>query len=763
LTRRALSPHLSLALLLVAVLLPLPVLPRLNADNAPETYFPPEAPALVIERELRQRFPGDAVLIGLFEGPELFGETVLAALHRVAMQIEAHPLVDRVLAVTTLDSIAPIPEGFEVRPLIDPAGLAEGDAEGRRRQALADRFAPGLVVAEDGSALAVVVRVEKLDDSRQRVAVLDAFHDAVAQAGLRGYLTAVAGDVVLDAELFRTVQRENSLFVPLTSAAGLLLLCWMIPRWRALALGLLAMGAVIASPLLLYAVTGWPYNAVAGILPPLMSALTVALLIHLFNGVLHAERRGHRGGERVWQAVSAVRRPARYTTLTTAVGFGSLALSPMRPIAHFGLAAALGMGALYLVVMVLLPPVLARWAPQPWRSRRAGMEPVAWVAQRLAALAMRRAALVVALFVVAVLLAVSYVWQVKVDSDIYEFFPRNHPLIAATERVEERLSGVMPLEVIFDGPGRDSLLDPARLRAVEAFQSWAETLPTVDRSFSMVDVLQEMHAAFHGGDPTARALPARQPLISQYLLIYDGEDLYELVDRDLQRTRVILTLNAHRAREIGAVMDRIRAYLKAAELGDLTWELAGASRIFADYEALLVRGQVLSLSAAVTVIFLIMVLLWRSLGAAALTMLPNLSPALVMFAVMGAAGIWLDVATAIIACVAVGIAVDDTIHFYEGYRSRRARGARLSWALARSYRQAGRAVTATTAILVLQFGLLSFSGFVPMKQFGFLTALGLLAALLFDLLLLPALLVLAHAARRELALPAPRLSREVER
>jgi predicted RND superfamily exporter protein len=174
----------------------------------------------------------------------------------------------------------------------------------------------------------------------------------------------------------------------------------------------------------------------------------------------------------------------------------------------------------------------------------------------------------------------------------------------------------------------------------------------------------------------------------------------------------------------------------------LQWEIAGYSRLFADMEELLVKGQVYSLWGALILIFLLMLLLWRSLGSALLCMIPNISPILLIFIVMGVFGLWLDMATAMIASVAVGIAVDDTIHVYHGYISRLNAGAQPIQALARTFSQAGRAVVTTTIILSAQFMILISSLFQPTTHFGLLTSVGLWAALVFDLLLLPAIIIL---------------------
>ena len=145
---------------------------------------------------------------------------------------------------------------------------------------------------------------------------------------------------------------------------------------------------------------------------------------------------------------------------------------------------------------------------------------------------------------------------------------------------------------------------------------------------------------------------------------------------------------------------------------------------------------------ALGLIFLLMLFMWRSFSSALLCMIPNISPVLLIFIVMGLFGLWLDMATAMIASVAVGIAVDDTIHIYHGYNKRIKAGIYPVLALVRTFRQAGRAVVTTTIILSAQFIILVLSQFQPTTHFGLLTSIGLWAALLFDLLLLPAMLIL---------------------
>jgi predicted RND superfamily exporter protein len=285
------------------------------------------------------------------------------------------------------------------------------------------------------------------------------------------------------------------------------------------------------------------------------------------------------------------------------------------------------------------------------------------------------------------------------------------------------------------------------------FQRWADEQPEVDKSRSFADFVEEMHWGFHAQQAAFRAIPDDAALISQYLFVYDGTDLYDFVDEDFQVARISLSINVHGAADINRFMASLRNYLEANASEGVEWEIAGISRMFADQVDLLIDGQVKSMAGAVAIIFLLMLIQWRSLKDSLICMIPNLAPLLLIFILMGAFGIWLDVATAMIASVAVGIAIDDTIHVYHGFIHRVRQGLSPTLAMARTYQQAGRAITITTFILCTQFLLLATSSFVPVQNFGLLTSIGLMAALVFDLLLLPAILILVYppASRRKIS------------
>ncbi|MBK1706644.1 efflux RND transporter permease subunit [Halochromatium glycolicum] len=766
-----LPPVAALLILVVMAIAPLVAAAlSLTINNSAEAYVPPQSPAAVFERELRERFPGDEVLVAAFAGEQLYGDAFLERLEQVVAVMQQHPLVERVLAPETLDHISGSVDGFQVEPLLDSAIRTRLTPAERRARLQADRFAPGLLVSDDGELIALAVRPHELENSLQRLEVEGAFLDALGQVGINDALVALSGQTPLDAAQLRATLRDSLIFVPATLLIGLALIAWLFRRWLALIAALAVMHAAVGTALLTLVLLGQPFTLVTAILPPLMVSLSVALLLHLYNALALVERGSGRhagvgavegaGAEaavadvaatvarsrRVERAWEAIHRPALFTALTTAAGLISLSMSEIPPVHALGQAAAVGVLMLYLLVAWVLPAIFARWDRGGWARPGRGINvldaPVAWLRR----LGMRRPLWVLLVTVGLLAAGAPRIADVEVESDLFRFFKADHPITQSNQLLTEKLSGVTALEVVFEAPSRGAFKELEQLRQIQGFREWVAGRDEVDRVTTMVDVIEEMHWGFHAEDPTNRRLPERGDLIAQYLFIYDGNDLWELVDRDFQTTRVLLNLNINGARQINATIAAIEDYLQQQPLGELDFQTAGFGRLFGDQEQLLIEGQIRGLLLAAGLIFVLMLVIWRSLSAALLCMVPNLSPILVIFIVMGLFGIWLDLATAMIAGVAVGIAVDDTIHVYYGYRRRRRAGRSPVWALARTFQHAGRAVVATTLILSAQFLILGTSQFLPTMEFGLLTALGLVTALLFDLLVLPALVMVTAGA-----------------
>lgn len=745
--RRMLPPWLALAILLGLQVASLPFLLNIHFNNAGDIYSPADAPIIQLRESLFREFPNDEALIALFEGDELFSPAFLGALDRVAKKLESHPSVDRVLTVTTIEHIDATDDGFEVALLVDPDDLTARTPAEWKARVLDDEFAPGTIVSKNGQAVGLVVRPKVLKESLARRDIALALDAAIRTEKIDAYQTATAGTVAQTVEELRSLWRDSAIFIPLTFIIGLVLMWWVVGRVRPVIIGGLAMGTVVGVSVAGVVASGQPYTPITAMIPTLMAAYTTATLLHLYAAIQRGRIALLSRPERIARALSETFKPGLFNVLTTGAGLLSLLWVDIPPVQTFGLSGAIGTFMVFLVVFILVPPILLKWDTPRWPRRRSGLARARHVAAAVAVFSLRNSRAVLIGTLVLVLAAIPLAMQLKVESNLIKFFAPEHSISRSTDRVEARLSGVTTMEVVLTAPDRDGLKAPVTLAQIKALQTWLEKQPEIDRSFSLVEVIEEMNRAFSGEDLGDDALPTDRRLVEQLLLIYDGDDLYELVNREFQRGRIVLNLNVHGANEIGQVIARIEAHLRAHPIDGIHTEMAGWGRLFSDQEDRIVEGQIKSFSSAFLQILLLMALLFRSFRGALICLVPNLAPLFFIFVVMGVTGIALDVATVLIAGVILGITVDDTIHLYHGYLHRIQRGVSPVFAIIRSVEASGRAVIAISIILIAQFSLLGLSDFRPTAHFGMLCAVGLFAGQVFELLLMPALLGLRHRGR----------------
>jgi hypothetical protein len=298
------------------------------------------------------------------------------------------------------------------------------------------------------------------------------------------------------------------------------------------------------------------------------------------------------------------------------------------------------------------------------------------------------------------------------------------------------------LDVSIQAENFDAFKDPENLETVEELEAYIKTIPGVDRTTSFNHFIKDMHMSFHNEDPEYYRIPDSRQLIAQYLLLYDADDIEDFVNSDFDHTRIMVRLGVHSSADQERIIQDIRDFILQLDAKQLSMRVTGQAVQDVNTIDALVSGQVYSLSIAVGVISLFMFLVFRSLAMGFLSLIPNCFPIILNFGIMGLMGIPLNTATSLIAAVAIGIAVDDTIHFISRYNQGRRQGNAVPGAVESTLLIKGRALLSSSAILCIGFGILVLSSFMPVGYFGLLSACIMLTAVYGDLVLLPAILLL---------------------
>jgi hypothetical protein len=316
-------------------------------------------------------------------------------------------------------------------------------------------------------------------------------------------------------------------------------------------------------------------------------------------------------------------------------------------------------------------------------------------------------------------------------------FSADAPVRAHFEAVNERLGGVNPLTIVVETDRTEGVKEPENLRALGALQDWLRAQPEVGGSTSLVDYLEVAHRAFQGGDAPL-VIPASRALVSQILFAAGGDELGSFVDGPFQSAAIHVRVKVVDSAEVADLTDRIEAQL-AGLPEHLRGAVTGSAVVFNEALDEIIRGQALSLVTGLGVIYVILAVMFVSARIGFVALIPNALPIAVYFGLLGWTGITLSPGTSLVAPIVLGIAVDDTIHYFARFIDDAKRKGSERLATASALGAVGRPVTVTAVALCAGFLVLNLSQFETQHELGNLAAATLAFGWLCDMTLTPAL------------------------
>lgn len=686
-------------------------------------------------REFQRRWgPDDDVLMVVVEADDegVLTEDRLTAMRRLESELIGLEDVRSVDSITSQQVPVPGDPGSAMS-VADLVSTFSGTDPERRKMLKAVPWVP-LLLSVDGRYAAIAVELEFSSDDLATVVPAVEQIEAVVKRHDRkeGLSFGLAGVPAIRAGFFALTIRDQMIFVP--AALVLIGICLFVVFRRIHGVVIPAAAAGLPLFLLVGSMGLWgePIGLINQAYFTLIPVLAVADAIHLISRYYEeSTREGPR--EAVARAVEHVGLACTLTTLTTALAFVSLGIGGMPILRNFGLFAGLGMVLAYGVVLVSLP-LLVRISPGKPRADAAAPRIVA-----LGRIGTRRPGLVLVLALAIGGAMGTAGSQVVVDNRLSALLQPDHPVRQASARLDESLGGTLSLELDLEGKA-GAFLEPGVLDEVAEFESWALDQPGV-------------RAVIGPGRPAklyAGLTRSKTDTPDGVRAVYDALDQVRavsgVIQDDFGQGRISIRVAETGGRAFERFADEVnqRAQdtlgphgLQVAATGTTLLAYRGVNRVAED-----LRSSLLVVFGVVS--FLILVL-FRSPRIALLALVPNGLPLVIGYGTIGLLGWELDPLAAVILALGVGIAVDDTIHVLVRARERLRLGDDLTDAIEDTLRHSGRAVAITS--IVISGGLLInvFSSFPPLTMLGVLGAVVMLSALLCDLLVLPALLVLFRA------------------
>jgi predicted RND superfamily exporter protein len=697
-------------------------------------------------KELARRFANDEIVAVAFDEPRLGTPEVFARIGRVSKALGALPWVRRVQTLADLQQITSEDEVLTIRPYGKLA--ARGAVAARRAldEIRKDPLYGGVFVSRDGKTTSVLIEPKVQPDRpvelwqgylKQVRAIF------VAEGFAASRLHIAGGPTHLD-QMITSSRRNLKQLFPLV-ALVLTLVVFVLYRalWPLLPTLITALIAVLWT-MGLSVQLDRHLSVLITVVPAVMLVVAVSDNIHICSAYLLEISEGRSKDEALLTASAEVGLACYYTSITTLLGFASLAFIPAPVIRQMAIVLAFGV-FIALWISLTLTPILLSWmrAPKPRPAKARGLPKVVdWFCDASRRAAAARPWLVIGISAVVLGLSGYGISRIRVETDLTKRYPEGVPLRVAERFIAERLAGSNFIDLYVRGEKRQAVLEPKVFAAVTQLAAELSKRKEVDATLSLVDLVRKVHRVIAPPELRDKPPPSRQAN-AQYLELFSasggrGDDVGKLVDFERRALRISLRLGTYGVRATAAVAEDA-----ARRIGELLGpsykvELSGLSYLLGDWLENVLRGQRQGLLFAFITIALVISFALRSPRNGVLSMIPNAAPLIMLGGALGLLSPVVDSDTMMVAIIAIGIAVDDTIHFLTRLRMER-RLAPLPAALKRTFAFSGRAIVMTTLILAIGFLPLASASYFTVAMMGTLLPMTLMFAVLADLLLLPAL------------------------
>lgn len=746
----------------------------LRIDSGFESYFDRDDEAYRAYLKFREDFGSDENIFLLYEVPDrehgVFDAEVMQTIHQLSKTLAKEvPFVKEVTSLTNAEITEGVADGMEITSWERDYAHDQAGALLLKEKIRQKPMYMGGLLSQDGRYAAILVDMDRastdsldkirFDPAAKNPDALDNLYPQVSNIKLQEILARpeyaqihfhVSGDVPINTVMNTIVQDEGLVLAAICYALiSVILLVFFQLRISGLMGPLTVVICSVIVTVGFMGAVGWRWDMLSGMMPTLLTAMGVGAAVHMMSEFWQAfEKLGDRR-EAIRETMYLVGVPCLLTSATTAASFVATAISPIKTLEHLSWYSAFGVMATFLFSITLLVLFMSFGGKKPVADKHPLLHKVSdrntQSLRRLADFNVDNQRGVLALFFVLFLISIWGISQMRVDSNFIEEFSDRVPIKHTTLLIDEVMTGTGGLVYLFDTGKPDGIKDPEFLKELERVQEEARRdAGFVKKTYSIVDLIKDINQSFHGGDPAYYAIPESRELVAQLLLVYEmsgGEELEEYVSSDYSRANLEVRCRNTSTSHYQAFNERIQNYLASNPVQKSTVTLTGIGKLWIQLAEYIITSQVFGFGLAFIIITAMMCFVYRSFKIGFVSMLPNMSPILLTMGFMGFTDISLDYTKLLIANIAIGIVVDDSIHFVTRFHHEFDRCGNYRKALYGAFDSVGRAVTITTVVLVCGFMVFMLSLLDSMFMFGLLSSMTFAIALVAEFTLMPVLII----------------------
>jgi predicted RND superfamily exporter protein/outer membrane lipoprotein-sorting protein len=729
---------------------------KLRVEIDPNRFLPQSHPYVITSNRVEEIFGQRSVLvIGITPlAGDVYDPKILGKVERITRKLREDPgvLKNTILsfAARKAKSITGSDEGMEIRPLMDKVPASPAAMERLKRSVLSNPAYNNAIVSADGRSIAVIADFK--DDPKGFRAIMERVYPIVEPERDGEVRIALGGLPVLLSQI-EIYSERMGFFLPIAMLVVGLVLWLSFRSVQGLFLPLMTGILAVLWSLGIMSGFGVPLDVFNATTPILILAVASGHAVQILKRYYEEyERLGASSDDQksanrqaVVESLTRIGPVMLVAGIVAAASFSSLVVFEISSVRTFGIFAACGILSSLALELSLIPAVRSMMRP-PRRVRAlAEHGRVANLMAHAADAIFSKAKIIAVTASIIAVVALVGASRVVFEDSFRQSFSSSIPIMQDDSHLNDRFGGTNPLYVMVEGKTPGRMQDPEVLRAIDGLQRTLEKEAFIGKTISIVDFIRRMNKAMHADDAAYDSIPAERDLVAQYLFLYsnggDPGDFDTYVDYDYKHANVWAFLKEHDTGKLNSLVARMESYAKANFPSDVTVSFGGSVAQGTAIRDIIIRSKLLNMLQLAGVIFVLTALVFRSLVAGLLVLVPLAATVLFNFGVMGWGHIPFNIANSITAAMAVGIGADYVIYFLFRLREEHSRGVDFETAMRRTFQTAGSAIFFVAAATAAGYSVLLFSqGFWTHIWMGILISTAMITSALAALTLVPLLL-----------------------
>jgi predicted RND superfamily exporter protein len=731
-----------MALAVTAIIDPVTGTLRIDIDPSTDRIISDNSPAKQFYDKTQRMFGSDESLVIMLAESDIFTPDIVNRIRRMTSRIEALQQVHHVVSLTNALDIRSVDGDLEIAPFVPEHEETAPDVETIRKRVLDNPIYSGSLVSKTGDATALVVYFNNISD---REYIRGGVHEAIStiiKEERGSHRVFMSGGPFLKVTMVNNLIKDLISTPPIITLILIIVLAISFRTVTGVVVPLVTVGAGVLFTLATISALGYSLSMISILVPPLLMILGFTYSVHVVSEYSQIRSQPDSHATAVKKTLEHITLPVLLTGLTTIAGFAALIANPIQAIEEFGIFATIGVTYTSLLSITLTPALLKLLDrnPEPWKSsgstsKTQGFDRfVEWVARfdlknRLG------------IFIGAGILfgvACAGMTQIHVSTEAITIFSKDSEVRAGFDAINAKLGGANTFYIVIEANHQGAFKEPANLEALKDLQTWLKDQPEIGGTISIADYLMQVNQALHDNEPAFYNIPDNQRLITQLLFLSSNDELGRIINSRYDTANVIVRSNVINSDRMSELVSRINNRLK--ELPEyLEPVVTGSPILIAETLTNIINGQAISVGIALVLVYALLSVMFMSSRTGLIALLPNILPVVVYFGSLGFFGISLNPSTSLIAPMVLGIAIDDTIHYFSRFNTEVRRHADDRKATLLAMKSVGRPMTYTSIGLCLGFLVLTTSELRMQVNVGLMASYALAIAWLSDFLLTPAL------------------------